>query len=96
MPPLTPQKAFHYLPEKWQERLEAYALETTDGRFKRLGASHFTDHLKLNFPDGSSVFFFFAFHLTDEDAGELAVFTEHCGYHIFPLFGAEIEIIKRT
>jgi hypothetical protein len=47
----------------------------------------------MEFPDGSSAFFHYAFYLKDETLGEVAVFTEHCGYHIFPLYDTRLELI---
>ena len=47
--------------------------------------------LKLGFPDGSQAQFLYAFAIQDPDHREIAVFTEHCGYHIFPLTDTEIE-----
>ena len=35
--------------------------------------------------DGSQAFFRFAFFIQAPEWQELAVFTEHCGYHIFPI-----------
>ena len=34
-----------------------------------------------------------AFYLLDRDLNEIAVFTEHCGYHFFPLYDTEIELL---
>jgi len=78
------------LPERWQKRLQAYLSEigVSTGQ---LSANEFRDHLKLNFDDGSFAFFYYALELHDEALNEVAVFTEHCGYHIFPLKGTDIE-----
>ena len=34
------------------------------------------------------------FYLVDRTLNEVAVFTEHCGYHIFPVSGTEIEVFE--
>jgi len=39
-------------------------------------------------------FFHYAFYLLDEELNEVAVFTEHCGYHIFPLFGTHLTLLE--
>jgi len=54
----------------------------------------FHHHLKLTFQDGSFAFFYYAFYLEDEPLKEVAVFTEHCGYHIFPLSGTRLEQLE--
>jgi hypothetical protein len=78
------------LPERWQNRLQAYLSEigVSTGH---LSAYEFSDHLKLNFADGSFAFFYYALELHDEALNEVAVFTEHCGYHIFPWKGTDME-----
>ncbi len=75
------------LPLRWQARLAEY-----------LGSRHISavdfpcgKMLKLGFPDGSQAQFLYAFAIQDPDHREIAVFTEHCGYHIFPLTDTEIE-----
>jgi hypothetical protein len=85
----------HELPERWRLRVADHALSLSNGKHSALGASAFgNQHIRLTFPDGSSVFFMDAFALTDEEAGEIAVFTEHCGYHVFPLADTAIDISK--
>lgn len=74
------------LPEHWKNRVAELARELSDGRYERLGAEAFKQEaVRVRFPDGSSALFLYAFALTDEERRELAVFTEHCGYHVFPL-----------
>jgi hypothetical protein len=78
------------LPERWLKRLEQY----TDSKYgveyahrARLGASDFASGsmVHVEFPDGSQAFFKFAFALVAPEWQEVMVFTEHCGYHLFPL-----------
>jgi len=66
-----------YLPEHWQQWLrQRGGLSVRDfGQAK----------VHLRFVDGSSAFFEYAFFAIDEQRGELALFTEHCGYHVFRL-----------
>lgn len=40
--------------------------------------------VRLDFPDGSFAHFECAFAIEDRARELLAVFTEHCGYHVFP------------
>ncbi len=54
-----------------------------------------TEDIELAFPDGSSAYFHSAFYVTDTRHGLLAVFTEHCGYHVFPLHGTTVKRITR-
>jgi hypothetical protein len=89
----------HELPERWRSRVVAHALSLSDGKYSSLAASAFgNQHVRLTFADGSTVFFMYAFALTDEKAEEIAVFTEHCGYHIFPMPDTRAETFetKRT
>ena len=68
------------LPEHWRERLSA----------GRLGAEAFPlEGVRLRFEDGSEVHFRYAFFIEDASRNELAVFTEHCGHHVFPLRALE-------
>ena len=48
----------------------------------------------IRFPDGSQVLFRHAFAIPDEAGREVAVFTDHCGYHVFPLGDAELEVVQ--
>lgn len=76
----------------WSEELatklgrSAQELET-----RGLNASDFpiSSCVKLLFPDGSKVHSQHAFYVTSELRSAIAVFTEHCGYHIFPLIGTK-------
>jgi hypothetical protein len=68
-----------YLPSHWIEYLE---------RRNGLSASDFGSRMvELDFEDGSHVVFNYAFCVQDAQRKELAVFTEHCGYHVFSTRG---------
>ncbi len=45
--------------------------------------------------DGSFVQFEHAFHVVNAQKFAIAVFTEHCGYHVFPFHEAEVSRIQR-
>jgi len=47
----------------------------------------------LRYDDGTSLYFRNAFFIVDRDLNEIAVFTEHFGHHIFPLFCAVVELV---
>ena len=83
------------LPQRWARKLKSHLREELGLNRDKLSAEEFNNnHLKLNFADGSFAFFNFAFYLLDEESKEVAVFTEHCGYHIFPLLGTELELLE--
>ncbi len=73
------------LPDHWKQWVESY----TEGRKHpgHLSASDFPSDrsVHLVFPDGSTCLFRYAFYVADDERRELAVFTEHCGYHVFPI-----------
>jgi hypothetical protein len=43
--------------------------------------------------DDSFVEFRYAFVIVSDKRKTLAVFTEHCGYHLFPYHEAKVEIV---
>lgn len=46
--------------------------------------------LRIELMDGSAVQFKHAFHIVNEAKCAIAVFTEHCGHHVFPYHDARI------
>ena len=46
--------------------------------------------LRIVLMDDSHVEFRWAFALIDEARHSIGVFTEHCGFHVFPVHGAEV------
>jgi hypothetical protein len=83
------------LPQRWRDRLQQHLLEI-GSKYKELSADAFHNDLKITFADRSNAFFYYAFYWIDEELNEIAVFTEHCGYHIFPLFDTILETIDRN
>jgi len=82
---------FQELPTRWQVRL----LEHLRGIGRdHLSAGDFpcNSTLVVRFEDDSEVRFRYAFAIRDDDLGEIGIFTEHCGYHIFPGGGAVREV----
>ncbi len=85
-----------HLPEHWREWIRKFSLPTSDGKYSELGAGVFRGSVRLVFDDGSNAFFESSFFIEDESREELAVFTEHCGYHIFSLRGVTAEYFEWT
>ncbi|HHG3339866.1 hypothetical protein [Vibrio parahaemolyticus] len=50
------------------------------------------DFIELFFEDGSSCKFMCAFAIENPEQSQVAVFTEHCGYHVF--FSLSVEVIE--
>ena len=57
-----------------------------------LRVADFRDSLKITLMDGSYAVFKYAFAIVSEEKRAIAVFTEHCGYLVFPHHDATIEI----
>ncbi len=84
----------HHVPDRWQSQFDAYVRDNSSGKHRSLGASDFHHHVMIRFPDGSHAMFRHSIYLVDRELNEIALFTEHCGYHYFPLFDAEIELLS--
>jgi|SRR3712207_5752015 len=86
------------IPERWRARLRAHIRETTGSDREHLSATDFkTDsHVLLRFPDESFALFRHAFCLVSAEDNEAAVFTEHCGYHIFPAYDLLVESLQSS
>ena len=85
------------LPERWKLKLQEYLIAKGNTRPNTLSASEFLSEttVSIRFEDGSHVEFRYAFVIEALDFREVAVFTEHCGYHLFPLYdGLELTIDK--
>ena len=82
------------LPAHWSTKLERYLYEQIGVNRRRPNAYDFHSHLKISFADRSYALFHYAFYIIDEEGSEVGIFTEHCGYHIFPLCDTKIEVIE--
>lgn len=82
------------LPQRWQDKIAEY-LKETGSKFNEFGADAFQHNLKIEFVDGSKASFNYAFYWVDTENKEVAVFTEHCGYHIFNLLAVKLETIDK-
>jgi hypothetical protein len=89
---------WHVIPDEWKPRLRAY-LRTTRGEDRdRLSAHDFRSDqsVHLQFDDGSIALFRYAFALLDEAGKRCIVFTEHCGYHVFPVEAGNVQILREV
>jgi hypothetical protein len=80
------------LPVRWKTKVaEWIKAHRGDGR-GLLGAGDFPSsrRLEMEFEDGSSVSFRYAILIEAPELGEVGVFTQHGGNHIFPLGGTII------
>lgn len=83
--------------DDWAEPLaEALGRTAAEIREDGLRARDFPggQSVELVFPDGSTASFRSAFCLADGARRLAAVFTEHCGYHVFPLGDLEVRVIR--
>lgn len=73
------------IPDRWVERVRRHIRETRGEDRVRLSGYDFYGNrsVRVEFSDGSHALYRYAFYLKDEALGEVAVFTEHCGYHFF-------------
>ncbi len=72
------------LPERWKAKLQDHLI-AIGSKYKTLGASDFPNDnvVRISFEDKSKAEFRYAFIINAPELQEIAVFTEHCGYHIF-------------
>lgn len=82
------------LPSRWQDTVETY-LKRPEAEYKEISVADFANHLRILFEDGSNANFLHSFYLVDGTASEIAIFTEHCGYHVFPFCVERIETTDR-
>jgi hypothetical protein len=82
------------LPTRWKERIEKWVQTQTGGRRSKLGAGDFPTAkvVHIEFPDGSAAQFRYAIVIEAPEIGEVGIFTEHCGYHIFPFVDTTIRV----
>ena len=78
------------LPQRWKNRIKEYLLKNVSEysrKYMRFSVYDFSDNLnlKITFDDGSNAFFKDAFYWLDTESKEIAVFTEHRGYHLINL-----------
>jgi hypothetical protein len=72
------------LPEYFGRRIEEISEQT------RPWFEHPSGLLRIELMDRSVVQFHWAFHIVSEAKYAIAVFTEHCGNHVFPYHGSKV------
>jgi hypothetical protein len=83
--------------EEWVEEVSSHVGRSVEElRTKGLGASDFPAgrELRVALMDGSFVQFRYAFAVASDAKRAIAVFTEHCGYHVFPNHEAVISEVR--
>jgi hypothetical protein len=85
------------LPERWKTRLIQWIREFVDDERTELTAHDFpmSHSVQLKFEDESEANFEYAILIEEPQLREIGVFTEHCGYHIFPLGGTHVARIEK-
>jgi hypothetical protein len=87
---------WHAVPDEWKPRLRAYLRAKRGEDREGLSAGDFSTRqsVHVHFPDGSFALFRYAFAVPDEAGRAVMVFTEHCGYHVFPVGPSEVEVVQ--
>jgi hypothetical protein len=87
---------WHTVPDEWKPRLRAYLRATCGEDRDQLSARDFSarQSVHLRFDDGSFALFRYAFALLDDAGERCMVFTEHCGYHLFPVGAGGVEVVR--
>jgi hypothetical protein len=82
------------LPTRWKERVERWVQAQTGGTRSRLSAGDFPTGkvVHVQSSDGSAAQFRHALVIEAPELGEVGLFTEHCGYHIFPFADTKVRI----
>ena len=84
------------LPERWKKKIAAYLRARGEDRTELSTYDFFASTATLKFDDGSSASFNWVVVIEAPELNEMGVFTEHCGYHIFPLGGTHVLIGELT
>ncbi|GAB5526978.1 MAG: hypothetical protein Roseis2KO_48500 [Roseivirga sp.] len=83
------------LPQRWQQKITAYLEQKGSGHESGLGAGDFPSNkaVRLKFRDDSYAEFRYTLVIEAPEFDEVGIFTEHCGYHIFSIYGTEISVV---
>ena len=86
------------IPQGFEQLIRDHLRRTSGAQRNHLSAHDFPSGqaVRLKFPDGSSAYFEHAFFIQDPARQRVAVFTEHCGYHVFPLIDLSIDVLRAT
>ncbi len=85
------------LPERWKKRLIQWIRQFSDHHRTELSAADFpmSYQIAMRFVDDSQAQFDHAIAIEEPLLDEIGIFTEHCGYHVFPLAGTHIARIEK-
>lgn len=80
------------LPERWAKKVKEYLLKNGVEDRTELSAMDFFSNqtITIKFEDESEVKFNYTLVIEAPELNEVGVFTEHCGYHIFPMGGSSV------
>ena len=86
----------HFIPDNWKEKVRLHILQNRGENRSHLLAHDFlcNQSVHLAFEDGSYAMFHYAFYMMDKEAQEVAIFTEHCGYHFLSSRGLKIQNLQ--
>lgn len=93
------KKTFESLPDHWKTKLIDHIHENIDpGRDILWHSDFYEEHtpknVRIKLGGNSDLRFVGALHIVDEERCEVAVFTDHCGYYVFPFYGGGESIIE--
>jgi hypothetical protein len=85
------------IPQGFEQLVRDHVLQASGDDREYLSAYEFPNgqSVAVWFPDGSYCYFEHAFFIKDGVRQLVAVFTEHCGYHVFPLQELRIATLTR-
>ena len=77
---------------RWRAKVTQWIRTFADDSRDRLSAEDFpcSHNISMIFDDGSTALFNYAILIEAPELDEIGVFTEHCGYDIFPLGGTHV------
>ena len=86
------------IPQGFEQLVRDHVRRTRGEERDHLSAYDFPSgqSVRLNFPDGSFAFFQYAFVIEDRARQLVAVFTEHCGYHVFPSGELSVALLRQS
>ncbi|MDB2384519.1 hypothetical protein N9V90_01605 [Endozoicomonas sp.] len=80
------------LPDRWKVQIKEHLPSRSINNREKLNAYDFNTHqvAKLIFEDDSYAQFKYRYIIEAPELKEVGVFTEHCGYHIFNMYGTHV------
>ena len=86
------------LPDRWKKKLKDYLTSQGESERDMLTAYDFSARhvAKIKFEDDSYVEFFYPLVIEASELNEVGIFTEHCGYHIFNMYGIHLSVEPKS